>query len=240
MPGDPDTKHREGLSRAAVRTAAEGSLRRLGQERLDLYYAHIDDRDVPLDETVGAFAELASEGTAGALGCSNTTTWRLAEARQLAGQHGWAPYTCVQQMHTYMYARPAMATLNVVTDELVDYAQAHPDLTLLCYSPLFAGYYARRHQQDAPPPHEAAAWRRLEPPGTAYDHPSNWHRLEVLDQVAADVGATPNQVVLAWLVGAEAAFVPIFSASSLVQMDECLGALDLTLEPGLRQRLDEA
>ena len=240
VPGDPDTRHREGLSRSAVRQAAEGSIRRLGRERLDLYYAHVDDREVPLEETVGAFAELASQGTAGVLGCSNITTWRLAEARQLAGKHGWAPYTCVQQMHTYMYVRPERQSLNVVTDELVDYADAHPNLTLLCYSPLFAGYYARRRQQHALPRDSEAAWRRLEPSGTAYDHPSNWHRLEVLDQVAAEVGATPNQVVLAWLLGAETQFVPVFSASSLVQMEECLGALDLALDPELRRRLDEA
>lgn len=240
VPGDPDLRNREGLSPAAIRAAAEGSLRRLGRDRLDLYYAHIDDRDTPLEETVAEFAELAAEGVAGVLGCSNTATWRLAEARRLAQDRGGAPYTCVQQMHTYMYARPAMGALNVVSDELLDYASAHDDLRILCYSPLFAGYYARRHRTDAPSPGSAAAWRRLEPPGTAYDHASNRHRLDVLDEVAAEVGATPNQIVLAWMLGDESPFIPVFSASTTAQVGECLAALDVELDPELRRRLDDA
>jgi aryl-alcohol dehydrogenase-like predicted oxidoreductase len=239
--GDPSRENYEGLSSKAIRAAAEGSLRRLGVERLDLYYAHTDDRSVPQEETVGTYAELAAEGLAGVIGCSNHATWRLAQARRLASERGWAPYTCVQQFHTYLWPRPGHQTVYAVGDELLDYyATANDDLTILCYSPLFAGYYARRHQPQSTATDYVSTWRKLEVPSTQWDHASSWRRLDVLDEVAGELGATPNQVVLAWMLGGETPFVPIFSASSLEQLEEALGAVDLKLGAELRRRLDEA
>lgn len=240
VPGDPSRENYERLSAAAIRKASEGSLRRLGTERLDLYYAHIDDRSTPFEETLGAFAALAEEGTAGVIGCSNMATWRLAEARRIAIEHDWPPYTCVQKMHTYLWPRPGPEQLVIVTDEVLDYAAAHPELTLVCYSPLFAGYYARRHQPPSTATDYVSTWRRLEVPGTAWDHAASWRRLETLDEVAAEIGATPNQVVLAWMLGSDAPLVPLTGASSVAQLDEILGALSVHLDPQLRKRLDEA
>lgn len=240
VPGDPSRDNYEGLSAKAIRAASEGSLRRLGTERLDLYYAHIDDRSTPFEETLGAFATLAAEGTAGVIGCSNMATWRLAEARQVAIEHNWPPYTCVQKMHTYLWPRPGAEQLVIVTDEVLDYAAAHPELTLVCYSPLFAGYYARRHQPPSTATDYVSTWRRLEVPGTAWDHAASWRRLEALDEVAAEIGATPNQVVLAWMLASDAPLVPLTSASSVAQLDEILGALAVDLDPQLRERLDQA
>lgn len=241
VPGDPSRENYEGLSSKAIRAAAEWSLRRLGVERLDLYYAHTDDRSVPQEETVGTYAELAAEGVAGVIGCSNHATWRLAQARRLASERGWAQYTCVQQFHTYLWPRPGHQTVYAVSDELLDYhATVKDDLTILCYSPLFTGYYARRHQPPSTATDYASTWRKLEVPSTQWDHASSWRRLEVLDQVAAELGATPNQVVLAWMLGGETPFIPIFSASSLEQLEECLGALDIDLDPESRKRLDAA
>lgn len=238
--GNPNREHYEGLSATAIRSAAEGSLRRLGTERLDLYYAHIDDRSVPLEETVGMFAELAADGTVGLIGCSNTPAWRLAEARQLAAVNGWARYTCAQQLHTYLWPRPGLAQLYVVGDEMVDYAAANPDLTLTTYSPLFAGYYTRRHKTAQPSTDHVSSWRRLKVPGTAWDHAASWRRLEVLDAVADDLGASPNQVVLAWILASDSPMIPIFGVTSVDQLDECLEVFDLELDDEHRQRLDAA
>jgi aryl-alcohol dehydrogenase-like predicted oxidoreductase len=240
--GDPSRENYEGLSAKAIRSAAEGSLRRLGVERLDVYYAHGDFRSTPLEETVGTYAELAAAGSAGVIACSNHATWRLAEARRISAAHGWAAYTCVQQFHTYLWPRPGHQSVFAVSDELLDYAAMpdNADLTILCYSPLFAGYYARRHQPPSPATDYASTWRKLEVPSTQWDHASSWARLEVLDDVARELGATPNQVVLAWMLGDATPFIPIFSASSLDQLDEALGAVDLKLDPELRERLDNA
>jgi aryl-alcohol dehydrogenase-like predicted oxidoreductase len=86
--GDPSPEHWQGLGAKTIREDAETSLRQLGGERLDLYYAHIDDRATPLEETVDALAELAERGTVGLLGASNHATWRIERARAIARAGG--------------------------------------------------------------------------------------------------------------------------------------------------------
>ena len=223
LPGDPSPAHWQGLGGTSIREDAEASLRQLGTERLDLSYAHIDDRSTPLTETVDAFAELAEAGKAGLLGASNHATWRIERARAIAGAAGRPAYSCVQQEHSYLLAHPDPGQLNLVTEELVDYATVE-GLTLLAYSPLLKGVYARPHQ--APPP--------------AYAHPGNQARMAVLREVAAELGATPIQVVLAWLMGGRPPMIPVVGASTVAQLEEQLGAVDLHLDEEVGKRLDTA
>ncbi|OKI06316.1 oxidoreductase [Streptomyces sp. CB02923] len=217
----------EGLGEKAVRDGIDGSLRRLGTDRVDLYYAHVEDRDVPLEETVGAFAGLVQDGTVDVLGVSNHATWRLAEARSIAAAQGLPGFRAVQQRHTYLRPRyGAESGLQRETDEeLLDYAAAHDeDLTLLGYSTLMHGAYAR---PERPLPER-------------YDHPGSVARLRVVREVAAEAGATVNQVVLSWLMGGRVPVVPVLGVSSVTQLDECLAALDLQLDAVQRARLDTA
>lgn len=224
VPGEPTPDRFEGLAAPTVRKAAQESLRRLGLDQVGLLYAHYDDRSVPLEETVGAFAELAAEGAAAVLGVSNVATWRVEQARRIAAEHGWARYTCVQQAGSYLWPRPARGQLHVVTDELVDYAGEHDDVTIMAYTPLLAGFYADR--------------ARSMPGG--YDHASSRARLAVLDEVAADLGATVGQVVLAWLMTGPVPIVPVIGASTVAQVEEALGAVELVLPAEVRERLDAA
>jgi len=223
VPGDPSPAHWQGLGGKAIREDAETSLRQLGVERLDLYYAHIDDRSTPLEETVEAMAELAERGTVGLLGASNHATWRIERARAIARAAGSPAYQCVQQEHSYLLSQPGPGQLNLVTEELIDYARAE-GLTLLAYSPLLKGVYARPGQAPMP----------------GYAHSSNQARMAVLRQVAAELGATPNQVVLAWLMQGEPPMIPVVGASTVAQLEELLGAVELELDPQVRERLDAA
>jgi aryl-alcohol dehydrogenase-like predicted oxidoreductase len=223
VPGDPSPEHWQGLGARTIREDAETSLRQLGVDRLDLYYAHIDDRSTPQEETVDALAELADRGKIGLLGASNHATWRIERARAIARAAGRPAYSCVQQEHSYLLPWPDPGQVNLVTEELVDYANAE-GLTLLAYSPLLKGVYARPHQ--APP--------------AAYDHPTNRARLAVLRETATELGATPTQVVLAWLMGGRPSMIPVVGASTVAQLDELLGAVDLQLDEDVRQRLDRA
>jgi aryl-alcohol dehydrogenase-like predicted oxidoreductase len=222
-PGDPSPEHWQGLGARAIQQDAETSLRQLGTDRLDLYYAHIDDRATPQEETVDALATLAERGTVGLLGASNHATWRIERARAIARAGGRPAYHAVQQEHSYLLAQPDRGQVNLVTEELVDYATAE-GLTLLAYSPLLKGVYAR--PGEAPP--------------AGYDHPSNQARLAVLSQVAAELGATPTQVVLAWLMQGEPPMIPVVGASTVAQLEELLGAVDLHLDGDVRARLDAA
>ncbi|MCC5037243.1 aldo/keto reductase [Streptomyces sp. WAC 00631] len=216
----------EGLSAGAIRAGLEGSLRRLGTDRVDLHYAHIEDRSVPLEETVGAFAGLVADGRAGLPGVSNHPAGRIAEARRTAARLGLPGYRCVQQRHTYLRPRPdADFGVQRHTDAgLFDYAAAQPDLTLLGYSTLMHGAYTRE-DKELPP---------------QYEHEGSARRLRVLREVAAESGATPNQVVQAWMLGGRVPVLPVLGVSTVAQLDELLAAAELDLDVEARARLDAA
>ena len=221
----PPTNY-QGLGAETIAWEARESLRHLGVDHVDAYYGHVDDYDTPLDETVGAFGKLQAEGLVGIAGISNVALHRVVEAREEARRQGVAPYGLVQQQLTYPYPRPDVGRHNWASYELLDYARASSEagspLAVVAYSPLMQGALVR---DDKP------LW-------DGFDHPTTHERLRVLREVAAEVGATPNQVVLAWLLGGDVPVVPIVGASSVAQLDELLGAADLDLDPELRARLD--
>ncbi|MFI7635758.1 aldo/keto reductase [Nonomuraea sp. NPDC049400] len=226
VPGDNTLDSAEGLSAPAVAKAAEGSLKRLGTDYIDLYWSHIEDRSVPLEETLGALNELAQQGKIRSTGASNIATWRLERARSLSAARGWTPYTYIQLRHTYLRPRPFTKLTEgghrLASDETLDYLAAEPDVTLWAYNTLMFGAYTR---PDRPIPE-------------IYDHPGTTRRLAVLREVADELGATPNQVVLAWLVAD--GIVPIVGVSTMAQLEEAIGAADLKLDPELRTRLNSA
>jgi aryl-alcohol dehydrogenase-like predicted oxidoreductase len=230
-PGTGYVDNPEGLSAKVVREAAERSRERLGTDRIDLLYAHIEDRTVPLRETVGAFAELVAEGTVGLLGASNHAVWRVERARSLASADGLPGYEVLQYQHSLLRPRTDVpsqlfedGSLGHAGAEMLGYLRAEPGLTLVAYSPLLTGAYTR---PDKPLPKD-------------YEHPGTPARLAVLREVAAETGATPNQVVLAWQMGGGLPMIPVVGASSVAQLEENLAAVDLELTEDQRARLDAA
>ena len=230
-PGTSYTDGADGLSAQAVRESSEASRERLGLERIDLLYAHIEDRNTPLEETVEGFADLVREGSVGLLGVSNHSAWRVERARSLAATAGLPGYEVLQYQHSYLRPRtdtddPLCRYGNIggAGPDLLTYLEAEPGLTLVAYTPLLGGAYTRA---DKPLPRD-------------YDHPGTAARLTALGEVAAETGATPNQVVLAWQIGHELPIIPLVGASSVEQLEESLGALDLELTAEQRARLDAA
>jgi aryl-alcohol dehydrogenase-like predicted oxidoreductase len=221
-PGDPSREFWQGLGREHVMTDSQTSRRQLGLDRLDLYYAHIDDRSTPLEETVDAMAELAESGAVGLLGCSNTALWRMERARSIARTAGRPAYSCIQQRYSYLLPLPDHRQTNVITEETLDYAAAD-GLPLMAYSPLLGGAIARGER-----------------PAGEYAHAVNDARLATLAEVAGELGATPSQVVLAWLLHSTPPIIPIIGASSVAQLDELLPAADLKLNQETMTRLDSA
>ncbi|MEU5626763.1 MULTISPECIES: aldo/keto reductase [Streptomyces] len=228
-PGTGYTDNPEGLSAKVIREAADRSRRRLGVDRLDLLYAHIDDFTVAQRETVEAFGALVAEGAVGLLGVSNQAMWRVERARALAAAAGLPGYEVLQYQHSHLRPRfdvpsefSPYGSLGHAGAELLGYLRAEPELTLVAYSPLLAGAYVR---EDKPLPAD-------------YDHPGTPARLAVLREVARETGATVNQVVLAWQIGAELPIVPLAGASSVAQLEENLAAVELELTADQRARLD--
>ncbi|MEN3538040.1 aldo/keto reductase [Microbispora sp. ZYX-F-249] len=222
--------NREGLSATAIKAAAEGSLRRLGTDRVDLYWLHMEDRSVPLEETAQALSQLVESGTVARVGASNHALWRVERARRLAGANGWADWTALQLRHSYVKPRPDARVADQghrfgwVTDEVLDYVASDPTVDLWAYTALLNGGYVR---EDRPLP---------EP----YDHPGTARRLAVLDEVAAELGVGRNQVVLAWLTGGAPPVTPVVGVSTAGQLEEALAGVALELPGELRRRLDEA
>lgn len=106
VPGARTLDAAEGLSAGVIRAAIDGSLRRLGIDHVDVYWAHIDDRSAPLEETIAAFDELVLAGKAKEVGASNHAVWRLERARSLAAARGATRYSHVQLRHSYLRPRP--------------------------------------------------------------------------------------------------------------------------------------
>ncbi|MFC3399258.1 aldo/keto reductase [Microbacterium amylolyticum] len=179
-------EHRAGLSRRAIHDAVAGSLHRMGTERIDLLWLHQEDRATAIEESMDAIAELTDAGTVRRVGASNHPAWRVERARAHAIARGTAPIDALQLSATYLRPRPGtrpegvIHPFGVLSDEQHDYARAHrPDLW--AYSPLMSGAYDH--------PGKAIS--------EAYDHPGSTRRLAVLDDVAAELGGSRGQVVLA-------------------------------------------
>lgn len=217
----------EGLTPDRVRAAVDDSLRRLDVDQVDLLWSHAEDRSVPLSTQVEGLGALVTEGKARRLGASNHGSWRVERARNLAEVNGFEPYTAIQLRRTYLQPRPGAPLADrghvVAGDDALDHARAQ-GLMVWAYSPLLSGAYVR---PDRPIP-------------DAYDHPGTTRRLQVLDELVGETGATRNQVVLAWLMGGDPPIHPIVGVSRLNQLTEAMDAQDLELTPEQRERMDAA
>ncbi len=215
-----------GLSRELIRSEFEGSLERLQTEYVDLYYAHKDHREDPLEETLEAFNRLHRQGKLRAIGCSNYLSWRIEEARHLSREHGWPEYCCVQAKHTYLRPRPgAFDVTHPITDgELLDYCREKKDVLLLAYSPTLKGAYTRVDREIS----------------STYRGPDTDARMAALKKVAAETGATPIQIVFAWMLASDPIVLPLVTAGTIEQMNENLGSIDVDLSAEQMEFLNSA
>ncbi|KGB56480.1 aldo/keto reductase [Sphingopyxis sp. SE2] len=205
-----------GLKPDRIREAVQGSLDRLGTDVIDLYFAHKDDPDVPLDEVLGAFAELVDAGIVRAIGASNYSAERLAEALRLADDKGLPRFTAMQP------------ELN-----LLDRTQYEGPLQQLCideglgvvtYFSLASGYLSGKYREPGDlgkSPRGARVKPYLEGRGPAV--------LAVMDAIAAETGATLSQIALAWVAAQPGVTAPIASATTVAQLDELIGSVALKL-----------
>ncbi|MFI5932277.1 aldo/keto reductase [Actinoplanes sp. NPDC051494] len=218
-----------GAGAATLRDALDGSLRRLGTDHVDLYYIHVDDRATPLEETLETLAGFVTAGKVRHLGWSNVRTWRLERIRNLCAANGWPLPVAVQQQHSYLRPNGSVQHESITGGEQLDYLAEHDDQTLVAYSPILKGIYddpAKRAGHDAM---------------TAYEGPDADARLAALTEVAAELGVTPNQLVLAWLLHQETPrVIPLIGPRTVEQFEAAVPALDLKLTPDHLDRLSAA
>lgn len=206
----------KGLSRAYILAAAERSLQRLQTDYIDLYQAHIDDPATPLEETLGAFAELIAAGKVRAIGASNYEPERLAAALEVSAAHGLPRFETLQPWYN-LYDRVAFEGPPA---ELCRAKQ----LGVISYFGLASGFLTGKYRKEQDYANSARGYRvktMLNERGLRI--------LAALDTVAAEYGATPAQVSLAWL-RARGVTAPIASATSVAQLEELLPSAELDLD----------
>lgn len=217
----------KGLAPERIAEAAEASLRRLGTDHVDLYYAHKDDADTPLEETLAAFDRLVREGKVRAIGASNYSAARLGEALDISAREGLARYTVLQPEYNLMARDRFEGPLQRLGIER--------DLGVLPYFGLASGFLTGKYRS------EADFDKSVRGSGMArYLDEKGLKVLAALDAVAAEAKATPAQVALAWLAAQPGVTAPIASATGLDQLEELLGVMTLELSADQVERLGAA
>jgi aryl-alcohol dehydrogenase-like predicted oxidoreductase len=214
-----------GLTRAHILRSAKESLRRLRTDYIDLYQAHFDDGVTPLEESLAAFAELVKAGKARAIGCSNYSAPRLAEALRIARDAGLPAYGVVQPHYN-------LVTRSFYEGELQRLCVAE-GLGVIPFRPLEAGFLSGKYRSldDTEGRARGALVARI------LDERS-LDILREVDAAAARLAATPAQVALAWLMARPGVTAPVLSVTSVAQLDEAFGALDIALDARAQRRLD--
>jgi len=219
-----------GASRMRVLRAIDASLQRLGTDRIDLYQIHMQDRHTPEEELVRALDDAARAGKIVYFGASNYAAYRLMESLWVSDKRNLDRFVTLQAHYN-------LATRALEREHVPLCAKF--GLGILPWSPLASGLLTGKYRRGQAPPagSRLARWKERY---KAFDTPRNWAIVEALDAVAQDLGKTPSQVALAWLLARPAVSSVIFGARTVAQLDDNLGAGDLELPADAVARLDAA
>lgn len=221
--------HAGGNGRKHVRQALEASLGRLGTEYIDLYWMHVWDMVTPVEETVQTLGDLVRAGLIRHYAFSDLPAWYAVKAATLAQLHG-GPGPIAMQLEYSLVARQIEA-------EHVSGAR-EAGLGLVPWSPLAGGFLSGKYSRDQK--ENSGRLSGPNPFGDSKFTEANWQTLEVLKQVAAEVGRPPAQVALAWALSRPGVTSTLIGASKLEQLHDNLAALHLTLTPAQLQTLTAA
>ena len=204
---------RPGLKAANIAAACDDSLRRLQTDYIDLYYAHQDDPDTPIEETLGAFDSLIKVGKVRYIAASNFTRARLEESLDIAKNLNLASYVACQDQYNLMdrdYEKTLMPTV-----------QKNGLLEIPFYG-LARGFLTGKYR-----PGVSIESVRATGVGNSYANERGWTMLEKLDQIAQDKNTNVATVALAWLRAQPTVSAPIASATNLEQIKEILPVIEL-------------
>jgi aryl-alcohol dehydrogenase-like predicted oxidoreductase len=220
----------QGLSRRAIFDACDASLRRLGTDFIDLYQVHMQDADVPIDETLRALGDLVQAGKVRYVGSSNYTGYRAAEADARAAALGTPRYESIQ-LQWSLAERGAER-------EVIPACRAF-GLGVLVWSPLAAGLLSGKYRrgQEAPAGSRLAVWK--DQMGRRATE-RVWNVVDLLVKLGEERQATAAQVALAWLLTKPETSSIIVGARTVAQLDDNLKALDVKLTADDVKALDQA
>jgi aryl-alcohol dehydrogenase-like predicted oxidoreductase len=217
----------KGLAKARIFKCVEDSLRRLQTDYIDLYQSHKDDPDVIQEETLEAYSELVKQGKVRAIGASNFSAARLAEALEISKQKGYPAYISLQPQYN-LYDR------EMYEQELEPFCIEN-GLGVITYYSLASGFLTGKYRSPED--------YRKSVRGAGIKRFMNERGLKILaglDEVSKELNATQAQVALAWLIARKGITAPIVSATNTEQLQDILKAVDVKLDAAMVAKLDAA
>lgn len=218
-----------GLKKDLIIRECDNSLRRLQVDTIDLYFAHREDPDTPMEETLEAFDILKKQGKIRHIGISNHRSFQIAEANKISEYKGYPEFIFSQERYTYLRPKWGVPftrsddTRMHTTEDLLDYVR-HNNMNFMCYQTLLSGAYSRKDKQIPP----------------EYLGPDSDARLKVLEGVVDETEATIMQVVLAWAMQNKMKAIPLITANNVDHIQANMKASEITLTEDQIKRLDEA
>ena len=207
---------RPGLSAANIAAAAEDSLRRLGTDYIDIYYAHHDDEEIPLEESLTAFNELVTSGKVRYLAASNYSAARLEEALKISRELGMSEYLLLQPNYNAIVRDEYEGDLMAVA--------VKEDIPVLPYFSLAAGFLTGKYQPGV----EVDSVRAGDMPD--YKNDRGWAILNAITEIAKQENTSIAAVALGWLRAQPGVVTPIASARTIEQLAEILPVVELSAE----------
>ena len=206
----------QGLSRGHIMNAVEASLCRLQTDYVDLYQSHWTDEDTPIEETLRAFDDLVKQGKVRYVGASNYAAWELMQALWGSDEHNLVRYDSLQPHYSLIHRDEFERELRVVCETY--------GIAVIPYSPLAGGFLTGKYRKNAPLPESKRAEGRKR---SMTD--KNFLLIEEMEVIALRHQATISQVALAWMLADPVITSPIIGATSIEQLNENVGSLDVKL-----------
>ena len=217
-----------GLSRYHILREVERSLTRLDTDHLDVYLVHGFDESTPLEETVRALDDLVHSGKVRYIGCCNFAAWQVCRALWLSDVNHLTPFMCVQNMYNLLNRGFENEMFGLVRDQ---------GLGVMAFSPLAVGLLSGIYVPGQPPP-AGSHWERSDRSLDELFEGARGEAVTTLIDLAKEIGKTPAQLALAWVLSHPEVTVAITGGDTTQHLDDNLGALDIELDESVREKLD--
>lgn len=219
-----------GLSRYHIMREIDRSLTRLGTDHIDVYLIHMADDTTLQEETIRALDDLVRSGKVRYLGCCNHQAWQVCKALWIADSINATPYMCVQNMYNLLNRDLETEMFGLVREE---------GLGVMCYSPLSVGLLSGIYSPDEPPPAGTLWARRYRDEYDRRMRGATGQVIATLKRLADELGKTPAQLAVAWVVSHPEVTVAISGSDTIEQLDDTLGGVGWELDAAIRDELDE-
>jgi aryl-alcohol dehydrogenase-like predicted oxidoreductase len=216
----------QGMSRRHIKLQVEGSLRRLGTDRLDLYFIHRFDPNTPLDEPLRALDDLVHEGKVLYPAVSNWAAWQIATALGISARQGLARFECIQPMYNLVKRQAEVEILPLALSE---------QLGVIPYSPLGGGLLTGKYGPERKPEQGRLLENKMYL--KRYGEPGYYETAEAFAAHARERGVHPASLAVAWVMSHPAITAPIIGARNVSQLEASLAALNIPLTPEWRAEI---